>query len=118
MEWVITVITTIKTQQIGLTACEFGWRRVGANPGATRGGGEGENGRLGGRGEIVLGGGFGRARTASSDGFLRRSSSRLCRRQDWCGDDGLRASDGRRCAKAVGHVQAAPRPTRSGSARG
>ena len=35
-------------RRIGLTACEIGWRRVGANPGAKRGGGKGENGRLGG----------------------------------------------------------------------
>nr|BAD32891.1 hypothetical protein [Oryza sativa Japonica Group]BAD32960.1 hypothetical protein [Oryza sativa Japonica Group] len=55
---------------------------------------------------------------ASSGDFLRRSSSRLCRRQDWCGDDGLRASDGRRRAKAVGHARSIPRPTRGGSARG
>nr|AAK13139.1 Hypothetical protein [Oryza sativa Japonica Group] len=35
-------------RRIDLTAVGIGWRRVGANPGATRGGGEGENGRLGG----------------------------------------------------------------------
>ncbi|BAD61163.1 hypothetical protein [Oryza sativa Japonica Group] len=71
-----------------------------------------------GRIKIGLGGGFGRARMASSGDFLRLSSSWLCRRQDLCGGGGLRASDGRRRAKAVGHAQAAPRPMRGDTARG
>nr|BAD31890.1 hypothetical protein [Oryza sativa Japonica Group] len=56
-------------------------------------------------------------RTASSGDFVRRSSSWLCPRCDWCSGSGLMASDGRRRAKEVGHAQAAPRPTRSDTAR-
>jgi hypothetical protein len=43
-----------------------------------------------GRIKIGLGGSFGRARTASSDDFLRRRSSWLRLRRDWCGGGGLR----------------------------
>nr|AAT85235.1 hypothetical protein [Oryza sativa Japonica Group] len=42
---------------------------------------------------------------------------KLCRRHDWCGGGGLRASDGRWRAKAVGHARAASKPTRGDMVR-
>nr|BAD53719.1 hypothetical protein [Oryza sativa Japonica Group] len=54
---------------------------------------------------------FGKARRILADERLhwRRPCSH------WCGGGGLRASDGRRRAKAIGHAQAAPRLTRGDS---
>nr|AAL31690.1 hypothetical protein [Oryza sativa Japonica Group] len=98
-------------RRIGLTACEIGWRRAGANPDATRYGGEGENNRLGGEwfelSEIALGSGLDRSarrRAAISGGG--HYPGFVVVKIGW-----------RRRSEGVERL-AAPRPTRSDTTRG